>query len=314
MKRGQQDFRTERYLRYGIRKYSFGAASVAIAAGLLFLGNGAVSAAEVEGVNETSSTTTPTPTIGDEGANQGANSSKPNTYGAEPVLTRDGGEDTASSQPSAENTEAVATSSSAETVADKAGLKDIVSELELRLSKINRTKVPVSTIANAEKVLADAKAILAKGNASQSEVDTVAKASRSQVSIIASMPKVLGVTPAESENKEKATTAAPTATEVEKPIEASLAEEKTAEDAKAELVTVQEDLVSYLPQAEKLATDPVVIEKAKASLQLIKSSLVDVSITIPELEKRVQEAKRVRNSLVNLVTASNSGSRDSRNG
>lgn len=314
MKRGQQDFRTERYLRYGIRKYSFGAASVAIAAGLMFLGAGAVSATEVEGVNETFSTTTPTPTIGDEGDNQGANSSKPTTYDAEPVLTRDASEDTASSQASDENTEAAATSSSTETVADKTILKDTISELELRLSKINRTKVPASTIANAEKVLADAKAILAKGNASQSEVDTVAKASRSQVSIIASMPKVLGVTPAEVENKEKATTAAPTATETEKPVEATLAEEKTAEDAKAELATVQEDLVSYLPQAEKLATDPVVIEKAKASLQLIKSSLVDVSITIPELEKRVQEAKRVRNSLVNLVTGSNSGSRDSRNG
>ena len=314
MKRGQQDFRTERYLRYGIRKYSFGAASVAIAAGLMFLGTGAVSATEVEGVNETSSTATPTPTIGDEGANHGANSSKPTTYDAEPVLTRDASEDTASSQASDENTEAAATSSSKETVADKTILKDTISDLELGLSKIARSKVPASTIANAEKVLADAKAILAKGNASQSEVDTVAKASRSQVSIIASMPKVLGVTPAESENKEKSTTAAPTATEVEKPVEASLAEEKTAEDAKAELVTVQEDLVSYLPQAEKLATDPVVIEKAKASLQLIKSSLVDASITIPELEKRVQEAKRVRNSLVNLVTGSNSGSRDSRNG
>ena len=314
MKGKQQDFRTEKYIRYGIRKYSFGAASVAIAAGLMFLGAGAVSATEVEGANELSSTSTPTPTIGDEGANQDANSSKPNTYGAEPVLTRDGGEDTASSQPSAENTEAVATSSSAETVADKTILKDTISDLELGLSKINRSKVPASTIANAEKVLADAKRILAKGNASQSEVNTVAKASRSQVSIIASMPKVLGVTPAESENKEKATTAASTATEVEKPVDASLAEEKTAEDAKAELATVQEDLVSYLPQAEKLATDPVVIEKAKASLQLITSSLEDANITIPELEKRVQEAKRVRNSLVNLVTGSSSGSRDSRNG
>ncbi|MEL0346223.1 YSIRK-type signal peptide-containing protein, partial [Streptococcus pneumoniae] len=302
MKRGQQDFRTEKYIRYGIRKYSFGAASVAIAAGLMFLGAGAVSATEVEGVNETSSTATPTPTIGDEGANQGANSSKPTTYDAEPVLTRD------------ENTEAAATESSTETVADKTILKDTISDLELGLSKIARSKVPASTIANAEKVLADAKAILAKGNASQSEVDTVAKASRSQASIIASMPKVLGVTPAESENKEKATTAAPTATEVEKPVDASLAEEKTAEDAKAELATVQEDLASFLPQAEKLATDPVVIEKAKASLQLITSSLEDANITTDELEKRVQEAKRVRNSLVNLVTGSNSGSRDSRNG
>lgn len=34
----QQDFRVEKYIRYGIRKYSFGAASVAIAAGLMFLG------------------------------------------------------------------------------------------------------------------------------------------------------------------------------------------------------------------------------------------------------------------------------------
>ncbi|WP_415747555.1 mucin-binding protein [Streptococcus mitis] len=315
MKGKQQDFRTEKYIRYGIRKYSFGAASVAIAAGLMFLGNGAVSATEVEGANELSSTATPTPTIGDEGANQDANSSKPNTYGAEPVLTRDGGEDTASSQPSAENTEAVATSSSAEIVADKAGLKAIVSELELRLSKINRTKVPASTIANAEKVLEDAKRILAKENASQLEVNEIAKASRSQASIIASMPKVLGETPAAVENKVEAAPAAvenkveaapatPTATEAEKRVEA----------ANAELATVQEDLARYLPQAEKLATDSVVIESAKATLQLIKSSLVDANITIPELEKRVQEAKRVRNSLVNLVTGSNSGSRDSRNG
>ena len=45
----QQDFRVEKYIRYGIRKYSFGAASVAVAAGLMFLGNGAVSATEVQG-------------------------------------------------------------------------------------------------------------------------------------------------------------------------------------------------------------------------------------------------------------------------
>ena len=44
----QQDFRVEKYIRYGIRKYSFGAASVAVAAGLMFLGNGAVSATEVQ--------------------------------------------------------------------------------------------------------------------------------------------------------------------------------------------------------------------------------------------------------------------------
>jgi len=55
----QQDFRVEKYIRYGIRKYSFGAASVAIAAGLMFLGNGAVSATEVQSAETTISTPTP---------------------------------------------------------------------------------------------------------------------------------------------------------------------------------------------------------------------------------------------------------------
>ena len=56
MRGKQQDFRTEKYIRYGIRKYSFGAASVAIAAGLMFLGNGVVSATEVQSA-ETAITT-----------------------------------------------------------------------------------------------------------------------------------------------------------------------------------------------------------------------------------------------------------------
>ena len=54
----QQDFRVEKYIRYGIRKYSFGAASVAIAAGLMFLGSGAVSATEVQGAETAVAATT----------------------------------------------------------------------------------------------------------------------------------------------------------------------------------------------------------------------------------------------------------------
>ncbi|WP_161516711.1 mucin-binding protein, partial [Streptococcus agalactiae] len=48
MRGKQQDFRTEKYIRYGIRKFSFGAASIAIAVGSMFLGNGVVSAMEVQ--------------------------------------------------------------------------------------------------------------------------------------------------------------------------------------------------------------------------------------------------------------------------
>ena len=47
MKSKQQEYRTEKCLRYSIRKVSFGAASVAVAALFMFLGNGAVSADEL---------------------------------------------------------------------------------------------------------------------------------------------------------------------------------------------------------------------------------------------------------------------------
>ena len=56
MKSKQQDFRTERYLRYSIRKYSFGVASVVVVAGLLFFGNGVASASEQQ-LKETASST-----------------------------------------------------------------------------------------------------------------------------------------------------------------------------------------------------------------------------------------------------------------
>ena len=50
----------EKVTRYSIRKYSFGAASVAVAALFMFLGNGAVSvqAAEVQGTQVTGKTDT----------------------------------------------------------------------------------------------------------------------------------------------------------------------------------------------------------------------------------------------------------------
>ena len=77
----QQDFRTEKYIRYGIRKYSFGAASVAIAAGLMFLGNGAVSALEVQGAEASVAATTAPANQAD--SNKDKEAVKPETKAAE---------------------------------------------------------------------------------------------------------------------------------------------------------------------------------------------------------------------------------------
>ena len=69
----------EKTIRYSIRKVSFGAASVAVAALFMFLGNGAVSATE-QGVPSTNEETQSSP-LKDPDVQNG-------TYGATPVVSQ----------------------------------------------------------------------------------------------------------------------------------------------------------------------------------------------------------------------------------
>ena len=143
MKGKQQDFRTEKYIRYGIRKYSFGAASVAIAAGLMFLGNGAVSATEVQSAETTVAATL-------------AEKSDQNTTEVKPEI---GKTTEAKTEVKAEETKKV----------NKAVLEASITTLE---SKLSTTKnADPSVIANAREALATAKAVLANEAAKQEEVD-----------------------------------------------------------------------------------------------------------------------------------------------
>ncbi len=143
MKGKQQDFRTEKYIRYGIRKYSFGAASVAIAAGLMFLGNGAVSATEVQGA-ETTVATAPV-----EKTDRNITEVKPET------------EKTAEAKPEvkAEETKKVS----------KATLEASIATLESKLSTAKYADA--SVVSNVREALATAKAVLANETAKQEEVD-----------------------------------------------------------------------------------------------------------------------------------------------
>ena len=139
----QQDFRVEKYIRYGIRKYSFGAASVAIAAGLMFLGNGAVSATEVQSAETTVAATL-------------AEKSDQNTTEVKPEI---GKTTEAKTEVKAEETKKV----------NKAVLEASITTLE---SKLSTTKnADPSVIANAREALATAKAVLANEAAKQEEVD-----------------------------------------------------------------------------------------------------------------------------------------------
>ena len=140
MKGKQQDFRTEKYIRYGIRKYSFGAASVAIAAGLMFLGNGAVSATEVQGAETiVAATETSTSTV------------------ATPATKQ-------STAPAVEQPVAPAEASKAEeaptTKADTSKLEAAIARMETALGKAGVSEKTASAIEAAKTELAKAQALL----------------------------------------------------------------------------------------------------------------------------------------------------------
>ena len=169
MKGKQQDFRTEKYIRYGIRKYSFGAASVAIAAGLMFLGNGAVSATEVQSAATTvAATETSTST----------------------VVTPATEQPTA---PAVEQPVAPAEASKAEeaptTKADTSKLEAAIARMETALGKAGVSEKTASAIEAAKTELAKAQALLSNDKATQTEVDKVSKELNSQAFVVESMPK-----------------------------------------------------------------------------------------------------------------------------
>ena len=141
MKGKQQDFRTEKYIRYGIRKYSFGAASVAIAAGLMFLGNGAVSATEQNPVSD----------------------SKENIQKVENPSPELGASTIQLTEKTAE------TPKKEEVKVNKSLLETSISNLETALS--NAKYADASVVANAREALATAKSVLSNDTAKQEEVN-----------------------------------------------------------------------------------------------------------------------------------------------
>ena len=163
----QQDFRTEKYIRYGIRKYSFGAASVAIAAGLMFLGNGVVSATEVQSA-ETAITTSAS-SQGDketektEPKAETVETTKPETVKPETVNPETEKATEVKPEVKVEDTKKV----------NKAILEASIATLESKLSTAKYTDATV--VSSAKEILATAKATLAKTDASQADLDAQAE-------------------------------------------------------------------------------------------------------------------------------------------
>ena len=260
----QQDFRVEKYIRYGIRKYSFGAASVAIAAGLMFLGNGAVSATEVQGAEASVAATTAPANQAD--SNKDKEAVKPETKVEE-------------AKPEVKVQEAKKV--------NKAVLEASIATLESKLSTAKYADATV--VSSAKEVLATAKATLAKADASQADVDAQAE-TVSALSAVVTESNTAGFDKKQAAEKEA------TKAEVEKkatPAEKSLSEAKSALDKASSEADVTNRLAkSELSKKEVKEENKAAVEAAVAKNQAVltetKALLADKSVTKEQVDAQLE--------------------------
>ena len=264
MKNKQQDFRTEKYIRYGIRKYSFGAASVAIAAGLMFLGNGAVSATEVQGA-EASVAATATAT--DEKADQNTADVKPETTKAEE----------AKSEVKAEEAKKV----------NKAILEASIATLESKLSTAKYADATV--VSSAKEVLVTAKATLAKADASQADVDAQAE-TVSALSTVVTESNTAGFDKKQAAEKEVAKAEAEKkATPAEKALSvATTTLTQVSSEAEVTNKLAETELAKSDVKEENKAAVAATVAKNQAVLTETKALLADKSVTKEQVDAQLE--------------------------
>ena len=176
----------EKFTRYSIRKVSFGAASVAVATGLFFLGGGSVQAAEQltntehtevqnpQNVNEKS------PEPSKEVAGQGSATAK-EADGQNNTSVKESAADKQNSEVKNPNVEAE------KVTINTASLEDLVAKVESRLSQLTEDKKTKSVIEDAKNLVNKAKELLNDDTKTQEKVDAQAKQLSSSLVILNSI-------------------------------------------------------------------------------------------------------------------------------
>ena len=176
----------EKFTRYSIRKVSFGAASVAVATGLFFLGGGSVQAAE--------QLTNSEPTEVQKSQNLTDKSSEPSkevTGQASATAKEPDGQNTSSVKESATDTQASAVETpkvvTEKVTINTASLEDLVAKAESRLSQLIEDKKTKSVIDDAKNLVNKAKELLNDDTKTQEKVDAQAKQLSSSLVILNSI-------------------------------------------------------------------------------------------------------------------------------
>ena len=268
----QQDFRTEKYIRYGIRKYSFGAASVAIAAGLMFLGNGAVSATEVQAAEASVAATAPA-----EKTDKDTAEAKPETEKAaeaKPETTK-----AAEAKPEVKAEEAKKV--------NKTILEASIATLESKLSTAKYADATV--VSSAKEVLATAKATLAKADASQADVDAQAE-TVSALSTVVTESNTAGFDKKQAAEKEAVKAEAEkTATPVEKALSvATTTLTQVSSEAEVTNKLAETELAKADVKEENKAAVTAAVAKNQAVLTETKALLADKSVTKEQVDAQLE--------------------------
>ena len=260
----QQDFRVEKYIRYGIRKYSFGAASVAIAAGLMFLGNGAVSATEVQGAETAVAATTAPANQAD--SNKEKEAVKPETKVGE-------------AKPEVKVQEAKKV--------NKAILEASIATLESKLSTAKYADATV--VSSAKEVLATAKATLAKADASQADVDAQAE-TVSALSTVVTESNTAGFDKKQAAEKEAAKAEAEKkATPAEKALSvATTTLTQVSSEAEVTNKLAETELAKADVKEENKAAVTAAVAKNQAVLAETKTLLADKSVTKEQVDAQLE--------------------------
>ena len=282
----QQDFRTEKYIRYGIRKYSFGAASVAIAAGLMFLGNGVVSATEVQSAE--TAITTSSSSQGDkemekaEPKAETVETVKPETVKPEtvkPETVKPETEKAAEVKPEVkvEDTKKV----------NKAILEASIATLESKLSTAKYADATV--VSSAKEVLAAAKATLAKADAGQADLDAQAE-TVSALSTVVTESNTAGFDKKQATEKEAAKAEADKkATPAEKALSvATTTLIQVSSEAEVTNKLAETELSKADVKEENRAAVTEAVAKNKVVLTETKALLADKSVTKEQVDAQLE--------------------------
>ena len=270
----QQDFRTEKYIRYGIRKYSFGAASVAIAAGLMFLGNGAVSATEVQSAETAISTVAP--------SQDDKEQAEPKAETAETVKPE-------TVKPETEKVAEVKPEVKAEEAkkVNKAILEASIATLESKLSTAKYADATV--VSSAKEVLATAKATLAQADASQADVDAQAE-TVSALSTVVTESNTAGFDKKQAAEKEAAKAEAEKkATPAEKALSvATTTLTQVSSEAEVTNKLAETELAKADVKEENKAAVTAAVAKNQAVLTETKALLADKSVTKEQVDAQLE--------------------------